>query len=186
MTTKILDNTVISASIKEIKCIDLIKKCLERYNIVTSIEVYEETSRGFGEQTITTFYKKITVYNLRNNKLFLILLEYLEDRYPYLHKGEISTFLIALLEYELKKRKYYFVTDDNRMRKVIKKIFDDSLFKRKLRSNVSKFHITGTIGLIKRLYERGILSRADIEMIIEDLKNSTFYLTDDLIKYLRG
>ncbi len=186
MTTKILDNTVISASIKEIKSINLIEKCLMGYSVATSMEVYEETSRGFEEKTVTSFYEKITVHNLRNNKLFLALLEYLKNRYPYLHEGEISTFLVALLEYELKNRRYYFVTDDSRMRKVVRGLFDDSLFKREFGFSVSKFYMTGTIGLIKRLYERGILSRVDVERVIEDLKDSTFYLTDDLISYLKG
>ena len=39
MTTKIIDNTVISASLKEINSINLIAKCLERYSLATSIEV---------------------------------------------------------------------------------------------------------------------------------------------------
>lgn len=58
MTAKIFDSTVIISSIKEIKDINLIDKCLERYSIVMSTEVYNETKEGITEQS-KECYKKI-------------------------------------------------------------------------------------------------------------------------------
>lgn len=186
MTTKILDNTVISASLKEIGSINLIAKCLERYEVVTSIEVYEETTDGFENSKIKECYKKIQVFDLSKHHLFVVLIEYLSDRYPYLHKGELTSFLVALIDYELKNKEYFFVTDDNKMKRVVSVIFDDELFLPKLSEKSINFKITGTIGLLKRLCERKVITKEDIEMIIEDLKTSTFYLTPELIYYLRG
>lgn len=178
MTTKIFDTTVIISSMKEIKCVNLFEKCLERYSIATSIEVYEETKEKFHAE-------KISIFDLNNNKLFISLMEYLSDRYPYLHKGELSSFLVALIEYEMKNKRYYFVTDDNRMRKTISKIFDDDLFVSKI-GYKPKFNMTGTIGLLKRLYQRNILTKEDIEKVICDLENSSFYKTPELIEYLKN
>ena len=39
ITSKILDNTVISAGLKEIKTINLIERCIKRYKLVTSKHV---------------------------------------------------------------------------------------------------------------------------------------------------
>lgn len=182
MTTKIIDNTVISASLKEINSINLIAKCLERYSLATSIEVYDETKEGFNHLDC---YKQISIFDMKDNKLFIVLIEYLSNRYPYLHKGELSSFLVTLIEYELKNKEYYFVTDDNKMKKVASKVFQDDLFINRLSQKPVKFNITGTVGLLKRLRYRNILTREDIEKVIEDLKNSTFYITPELIKYLR-
>ncbi len=184
MTAKIFDSTVIISSIKEIKDINLIDKCLERYSIVMSTEVYNETKEGITEQSKES-YKKISALDLKDNELFVSLIKYLSDRYPYLHKGELSSFLLALIEYEMKNKEYYFVTDDNKMKKVSSKIFDDNLFTSKLNHKPLKFNITGTVGLLKRLCQRNILTKGDIEKVMENLENSTFYITPELIKYLK-
>lgn len=69
MTTKIIDNTVISASLKEITSINLIAKCLERYSLATSIEVHDETQEAFNNNM--DCYKKISIFNMKDNKLFI-------------------------------------------------------------------------------------------------------------------
>ncbi len=186
VTTKILDNTVLSASIKEIKCIDLIKTCSSKYNLATTEEVFDECQDGFDGIQIEEQLKLIDVHNLMNNEKYCELKDFLLARYPYLHKGEISSFLLSLLKFELSCIPYYFVTDDNKMRKVVSKIHEDTLFISKLGKNIRRFRMTGTIGLIKRMYIRGIISQEDIDKIIGDLQNSTFRITPDLINYLRG
>ncbi len=185
MTTKVMDNTIISTSLKEIKCVNLIKKCSERYTIATSYEVYLESCKGFSETLLKELYKTVVVRNLTDDKRYILLIDYLQTRYPYLHSGELSSFLLALLDYELNRKEYYYVTDDNKMKKVISKMGEDDLFSEKIGSPIKTFNVTGTIGLIRKLYENGSLSTEDIERIIEDLKNSTFYITPDLISYLK-
>ena len=185
VTTKVLDNTVITASLKEINYIDLIKKCSERYKMCTTSEVMKECEEGFESKTFQKYSGLITIQDLTSDKEYVRIVEYLLERYPYLHIGEISSFLLALLKYELKNELYYFVTDDNRMRKVVLNIHKDILLLSKIGHNITAFKITGTIGLIKRMCERGIISKEDIGDIIRDLENSTFYITPELTKYLR-
>ena len=53
-TVKILDNTVISASLRELVSINLLERCSQRYDIVTSQEVYEEAKSYFGNKLYQT------------------------------------------------------------------------------------------------------------------------------------
>jgi len=186
MTTKILDNTVISASINEITCLDFVERCSKIYPIETSLEVFHETERGFDKVTTNKRFRCIRVIDLRYHGQYRSLLNYMKNRYPYLHDGEISSFLLGLLDYEKKNKKYYYVTDDQSMKKVIIKLKNDNLFYQNFGFMISKFFITGTIGLLRRLFDRGAISKKEIDDIIKDLRNSSFYLTTDLIDYLRG
>lgn len=185
-TVKILDNTVISASLKEISCLNLLERCSIRYQIVTSQEVYEESERGFKGAFLLISGDSMQIQNLSGNDLYVHLLNYLETRYPYLHTGELSSFLLALLAFELKHLKYYYVTDDNRAKKFIQGIHEDKYFIRQVGIDFGKINVTGTIGLIRRLKDHGIINSQEINQIISDLETSTFYVTPELIKYLRG
>ncbi len=185
-TVKILDNTVISASLREIVSINLLERCSQRYDIVTSQEVYEEAKRGFTDKTLVVLKKIVMVENLKLQKDYSNLIGYLEARYPYLHTGELSSFLLALLKYELNQLAYFYITDDNRAKKVIREIHEDSLFIEQLGMQFSKINITGTIGLIQRLKEHWLIKESEIESIILDLEKSTFYINSEIIVLLRG
>jgi predicted nucleic acid-binding protein len=184
LTTKIVDNTVISASIREINSIDLIEVCSSNYYISTTVEVFNETRKGFNKTLIDRIYASIELYELKN-KDYEDLLNWFEVRYPYLHIGEVSSFLLAVLEYAIKSKKYYYITDDNKMKKTIKFLLKDERLIEKLGTRLNKFNITGTIGLIIRLKERGLVSRNEMENIIKDLNSSSFYITSELIEELR-
>ncbi|XRO75084.1 DUF3368 domain-containing protein [Methanocaldococcus sp. 28A] len=186
ITVKILDNTVISASLKEIKTINLIERCLKRYKLVTSEYVFVETLKGFSNPTIENCYSDIEVHEI-NEEMFNFLLDYLERRFPYLHRGELSSFLVALLKYAENGKSYYYVTDDRRMRDTISKILNDPIVKSKLKNPITpeNFNLTGTIGLLLRLKYRGLISKEEAKKIADDLENSSFRVTPELLKKLR-
>lgn len=186
MSIKILDNTVLSVSLNNINSIDLLEKCMQRYNLATSQEVYEESEKGFDIKILEQCFKRIIIHDLRNDIKYNMLLDYLIRRYPYLHKGELSSFLIALLIYKLKGKSYYYVTDDGKMRKTLNKIIKNKEFLEKLNATKMSFNATGTIGLIKRLKEKGILTKKEIECIYIELENSTFRATPELLRDLMG
>ncbi len=182
-TTKILDNTVITAFLKEITSIKIIDRC--PYYLITSKGVSKECEK-FDKEFLEKFGGKLSIVNPTNKNFFEECYEYLQTRYPYLHKGEISTFLLALLEFYLKKRKYYFITDDNKMRKVILNLDSDETFLKIIKINVFKeFNISGTVGLIKRLYVKKTINEKELNLIIEDLKKSSFFITKELINFLK-
>lgn len=185
-TNKILDNTVISAAVNEIKSLNLISISSKAYPLKASSEVYDEISRGIPEdnfEEITQHIEKIDC-NVYGN--YRELFDYLSARYPYLHEGDISSFLLALLGHEVTGKKYYLVTDDLRLRKKIPEILELEKVRDLLKMNIEKMNVTGTIGLIKRLCEKGFVKHETMERIIKDLENSTFRITAELLKELRG
>lgn len=194
MTTKVLDNSFISACITDIKSHNIIELCGQCYKLLSSPSVYEESKqlkhqlvngKSIGEELIEELYGKIEILDMTHDPKYKELLDYLEKRYPYLHRGELSTYLIALIHF-IKGENFYFITDDMQFRKKIPILRTDKLFIKKLESEVQDINISGTIGIIRRLYEKNKITSDDIEDIIVDLHNGSFYLTSHLREYLRG
>lgn len=186
VTTKILDNTVISAFINEITSIKIIDVCAEQYDLVTSNCVYDETSKAIEKDILKEIYKNISVIKKDGEENYENALEYLKNRYPYLHEGELSVFLIALLDFECHKKPYFFVTDDGKMRRKTQEIISSDDFIKVIGLKIHDFRITGTIGLIKRLNEKGCLSQQEVNKIASDLLSSNFRAPESLINELRG
>jgi len=86
-TSKILDNTTISAFINEIRSIEMIEVCRKEYLLVTTDCVQRETSERFSGETIAMNYKNINVFSKKGDKKYDQALDYLVNRYPYLHEG---------------------------------------------------------------------------------------------------
>ena len=185
-TSKILDNTAISAFINEIRSIEMIKICRKEYILVTTDYVQRETSERFSQETIDINYKNINVFRKTGDKKYDQALDYLVNRYPYLHEGELSAFLLALLDYEMTGSPYFFITDDRKMREKISEIVSSEAFLKIIGEDIHGYHFSGTIGLIKRLCQKGCLSENDVKLIVSDIKNSTFHISDRLIGELSG
>ena len=103
-----------------------------------------------------------------------------------MHEGELSTFLVALLYYEIDGKPYYYVTDDRKIREKIDEIIISEDLVNIIGEKVHHFYYTGTIGLIKRLCQKGCLSKENINSIISDMQDSDFRVTDKLIDELRA
>jgi len=185
-TSKILDNTAISAFISEIRSIEMIEICRKEYLLVTTDCVQKETSERFSREIIDINYKNINVFKKTGNKTYDQALDHLVNRYPYLHEGELSAFLLALLDYEMPGYPYFFITDDRKMREKISEIVSSEVFLKIVGKSIHEYHFSGTIGLIRRLCQKGCISEYDIKLIISDLKNSTFRITDKLLGELSG
>jgi predicted nucleic acid-binding protein len=185
--TKIIDNTVITAGLSEIESINLFDICSTVYKLATSSEVYAEAVDGFDEQELNLKCKSLLVLDLARDSKYINLKTFLQNRYPYLGLGEISSFLVALLEYEIQNRAYYYVTDDQRMRKVIAALErnEDLLFIKALGGKIARFKDTGTIGLLIKLCQKGTLSSDSVDDIANELERGTFRITPDLTKQLK-
>lgn len=184
--TKIFDNTAISAFINEIPSIEMLKVCSQHYTLTTSVEVYREALAGYDRETLNSCFSEITVIDKNHEKIYHSLLTVLSDRYPYLHKGDISSLLLAFMDYAVPGKSYYYVTDDNNLKKKIPEILASDILKSLTKKNIQKFNMTGIIGLMRHIANNGNLSESDIDLIISDLKRSTFYVTEDLLSYLRS
>lgn len=90
-TSKILDNTVISAFINELKSIELLDIFQSEYYLVTTDCIHKETLAGFSEEVVTKIYKNVGVFRKDNDKKYNQALDYLKTdilicmRASYLH-----------------------------------------------------------------------------------------------------
>jgi predicted nucleic acid-binding protein len=184
--TKIFDNTAISAFINEIPSVGILLVCSKNYTLATSIEVYYEALEGSDQQMIDITFSDIQVVDKNPQKTFSALMTELSDRYPYLHKGDISSFLIAYLDYAIQEKPYFLITDDKTLRKKIPDLLATHSLKSLVKKEIRQFNVTGIIGLMRHIADKDILSESDIELIISDIKKSTFYVTEDLLSYLRS
>lgn len=184
--TKIFDNTAISAFINEIPSIEMLKVCSQSYTLTTSVEVYHEALAGYDRETLNSCFSDIVVVDKNHEKIYQTIMTVLSDRYPYLHKGDISSLLLAYMDYAVPDKPYYYVTDDKTLRRKIPEILSSNTVKSLAKKNIQKFNMTGIIGLMRHIADNGNLSESDIDLIIIDLKRSTFYVTEDLLSYLRS
>jgi len=184
--TKIFDNTAISAFINEIPSIEMLKVCSQHYTLTTSVEVYREAVAGYDKETLNSCFTDIAVVDKNHEKIYHLIMTALSDRYPYLHEGDISSLLLAYMDYAVPGKPYYYVTDDKTLRKKIPEILTSDALKSLAKKNIQKFNMTGIIGLMRHIADNGNLSESDIDLIIADLKQSTFYVTEDLLSYLRS
>ncbi|MGC9779568.1 MAG: hypothetical protein HZR80_10035 [Candidatus Heimdallarchaeota archaeon] len=187
MTTKILDNTIITAIIKDIKCLDLLEKCCLKYKLATSNEVYIECKDGFSDKITSKIFNRIELITTNKNVLYNELLNYLVKRYPFLHKGELSSFLLSLLEFDFENRSYFYITDDGKMREFILKINSNKDFLMKINKESFNFKLTGTIGLVKHLKRRNLITNEEKCNIANDLeKSESFRIANEYLEYLCG
>jgi hypothetical protein len=192
VTVKVLDNSFISACITDIHFINLLGLC-SCYKLVSSPDVQSESRNLIGKkikgieltkEKIEEAYKDIKILDISKHQKYDELMKYLKNRYPYLHKGELSIYLITVLQ--IAEGECFFITDDMQFRKKIPAIKDDKIFKNILGYEIKEIKIGGTIGFIKKLHEKKMLTDDDIEKIILNLRDGTFHITDELIAYLRG
>jgi predicted nucleic acid-binding protein len=184
LTAKILDATTISVSLGEIRTIDLIEVASRYYPLYTTVPVKKEIEVKFPREAVEEAFHRIQLRTFTPQGGPEPLAR-LQSSFPYLHDGELSTFLLAILEYELKGDPYYFITDDLRMRKTITRILDSKDFIELVGKKLPGVSITGTVGLIRRLYQIGGLTKWEIHGIIKDLGDSTFHLKPEVLEHLR-
>lgn len=180
MTIKVVDSTFVSAAISEIKSVDFLKVSCDIYRFFATDEVYEETTKGFNLKRVEKAFENIEIDNIVNREL----ISFLRNRYPYLHQGELSSFVLAICKHNMEDEKCYYITDDKKMRETIEDILKDDYIKNQVGMNMNDFNYTGTVGLIRRLGEKRILSREDLRKIVEDLRDSTFRVTDTVLELI--
>lgn len=187
MTFKVVDNTFISACMGEIECVDLLDISSKHYDIITSHVIFVETNNGFEEDMVKEAYDSIDLVETKYTQ-YEELKEWLINRYPRLHEGEITAFLLALLNYAIMGMDYYYVTDDNLMKDIIRNLHNDHIFMSKLgmEFDMKNFNVTGTVGFTRRLIEKGHLNDNYIEPILTDMDKNGFYLNEAVKNHLRG
>lgn len=184
LTAKAVDTTVISASLREIQAIDLLDKTSMVYDVHTSRDVQQELETGFDPVTVERILGFVDVVDV-DHEAFEPLMDWLERRYPYLHRGELSSFLLAILHFRLRGRPCYYVTDDRAMRKKARNILIEDRFIEILGEEPPPVEMTGTVGLVGRLFKRGMVTSKELIGVIEDLQDGTFRVSNQILDHLR-
>ena len=179
---KIVDNTFISSSLKEVVCVNLIDLLDNHYNLFTCENVFNEAKEKFFDD-VKEIFSTIKVVKHKDETKADKIIEYCINRYPYLHIGEVSSFVLFILNYNPENS--YYVTDDKAMRKSIEKIKVDELFHKLIGFSIENYIYTGTIGLIIKLKNKKVLNGEDIENIIKNLNESSFRVSQELLEELR-
>ena len=178
---KILDATTITALLCEIKSVEIIDRCKDVYDLIATEEVLDEIFRS-GRLIHSSLDRHFMVESLDHSEFKLM--NYLEVRYPALHRGELSSFITAA-RYAKKCVPSFFVTDDRAMRNSITKMLDSEEFIKFAGTKVT-IKSTGTIGLLIHLGEKGHLCKDERERIADDLSTSTFRCTPQLVLHLKN
>jgi len=161
---KLLDNSCISLFILEIPHYNFL---MELHEINESLNITNHVKNEFKK---TGSIEKLKEY-IDNEIINLEHIDYdplLKRRYPFLGDGELSIIQWGL---NLKESgSYYCIIDDLRARKVAKKL------------NLS---LSGSIGLIILLKNKNNFSPDKIEEIINDIDNSKFSISKNILNKLR-
>lgn len=184
MTTKILDATTISVGLGDIKSLDMISRCALTYPLVTTRQVRQEIERGFAPDVVDRAFANIHLSSVRTPEADE-LIGRLKSRFPFLHEGELTSFILAVVNFEREGEPYYYVTDDRAMRRCIERMLSNEVSVEALGLKMTEFNLTGTIGLIMRLFERECLTKREMIRIVEDLEASTFRISEHILKKLR-
>lgn len=160
---KILDSTILIAFLGDIECPKLIDKMLElKHDLMIPHSVYLEINTGSSSKTCKKLIEEKKLSLLRINKNEEI--EDFKKTYPYLGSGEIDTILSFKKLYK-KDEHIYCILDDKLARRT---------------AELLKIVFTGTLGLLKVMKKRVILSTKEYDDIINELKKSGFRLPKEI------
>lgn len=173
---KLVDSTFVFVLKNDIKSIDLFPKICSRYKLLSTEDIRSEATKTvFPEEYVDIRSFPSNDYESIKDAVF--------RRRPQLHRGEISAIAASILLTE-NGIENYIVTDDDIARKSIELFSSDTMFWNKIKHRPVKLSYTGTIGLIRRLRDYGVLSLNECKSIETDLRNSSFRATEDLFKLL--
>ena len=159
---KIIDSSFLIAIISDINCEQLVENLMKlNHELIIPYSVCHEVIFGKGGKSFQKMIKK--------NYFRVIQLNTLEElanfqtTYPYLGFGELDT----ILTYEKLKTNAYCILDDKLARKIAK---------------ARLLQFTGTLGLLKLMKERLVVSNEEYLKIVKDLNRSGFRMPKEFVK----
>jgi len=168
-----LDTSVVilfSDYINHVSCIDHLHSMGNNLNIskIVHDEYYDETTLWLNSNILRQYIDDEKINIIERDLTDTI--GKLKRRYPNLHEGELSVIVLGLLckKYETS---YICVIDEKDARKVAKRL---------------NLNLTGSIGLIKLIKDENSWSKSYLESVIIDIKNSPFFVSDEVLEVLRN
>ena len=173
---KLVDSTFVFVMKNDIKSVDLFPKVCSRYKLLSTEDVKSEATKTvFPEEYVEIKSFASDDYESIKDAIF--------RRRPQLHRGEISTIAASILLTE-KGFENYIVTDDGDARRWIDHFSSYTMFWKKIKHSPIKLKYAGTVGLIRRLRDYGVVSLDECKSIEIDLRNSDFRVSKELFELL--
>lgn len=177
--TKVLDNSVVTALGRDIRSVKLIPLITSGYGITLTSDVIEEC-RDYENGALLPLFASATTIDDERVRSISSLLKLWR---PNLGKGECSAIATSLV-LTADGRKNYLVLDDGVARRCAKDAGSLPGVIKILGKRVD-LNLTGTVGLVRHLYDKGLISEKDKQSIGYDLETSSFRISDDLLRLLR-
>lgn len=178
---KVVDTSVISALAGEIPSIDLMDIVGDHYSIVTVSAVIDECIDSGNPKYINAV---MSLDELSLDEGYHELVDRISKISIRLHSGEINV-MAASLCLARNGIENYAVIDDHLARKIFDRIKINPSIVSLMGDSVDNAHITGTIGLVHHLRDRGFITSDESSKIAFDLERSSFRISDDLLDLLR-
>jgi len=170
---KFLDTSVIilfTDYIPQVCCIDHLHEISNDLKISKNVhnEYYQETTLWIDENILKKY--------IDNGKISIVKKDLTNDikklnlRYPNLHEGELSIIALGIICKNLTKE-YFCVIDDKNARKIAKNL---------------ELELTGSVGLIKLIKNEKNWSSGYLDDVIENIKESPFFVSNDILKELKN
>lgn len=179
---KIFDNSVISSMGKEIKSIDVLSFLKSEYDVRITEAVVIECKNSKNEKLIRSIEGIPIAF--KTDEKFVNIKKLIKRINPTLGPGEIETITASILM-TYSGIDNYIVLDEYLARKIASDLHNNPDLQKIVNCHVPPIKCTGTIGLIRHLRDKGVLSRETCQKIAFDLEMSDFRATDDLLNMLR-
>lgn len=176
---KVLDTSAVSVMSRNIMCTDLLSILEDNYEVVVTPGVIKECSAYEGSDLgISTGGAQV----LDDQRMDGIV-QTIRMRYPMLGSGECASMAASLI-LTAEGIPNYVVLDDNKARKVASTVGNLPEIEAVLGKDLV-LNITGTIGMVLHLREKGLISEKDKQDIGYELERSDFRISRELLGLLR-
>ncbi|HKM14024.1 MAG TPA: hypothetical protein VJY42_03820 [Candidatus Methanomethylophilaceae archaeon] len=179
---KIFDNSAVSSTGRDIKSMDVMECIKIEYDVRITIGVVAECNNSKHPDNSKLLNGLNVISHMGDN--FDKIVKHLLKKYKRIGRGETESIAASIL-LASNGIKNYLILDEKFARNVVSKIRNDCEIKKIIGEPIPEIYLSGTIGLINHLKEKGILTKEQTSTIADDLQKSTFRINDELLSLLR-
>lgn len=179
---KILDNSAVSSMGKEITSFKMLEFLKGQYEVVLADAVFRECKALRNED----LYDSICDLPLATSKndMFNDLVKAIRRIDYRLGPGETETIAASIILSDQGVYNYV-VIDESLARKIVVSLHTNPLIKTIMGKDIQPINVTGTVGIIKHLRDKGLISDDDCKKMAYDLEFSNFRVSDDILNLIK-
>lgn len=179
---KLLDSSVISSVSREITSFDVLGCLKKQYEVCVTKDVKKECLAA-NDERIRSAVADVKMIEHSDPRIEQMK-KAITKKHAGIGQGETDCIASSIL-LTLKGVENYLILDDKFARSIASNVHNVSEIKEILGSPIRIMNVTGTIGLISHLRDRGLIHKKEIYKIRADLASSSFRITQELIDSLK-